>query len=528
MSFDSLYTGITGLNAYQSWIDMISNNIANVDTTAFKSQSMTFADLFYQNQGFATGPTTTNGGINPQQIGVGVKVNSIDTLFAQGGLQNTGVPTDLAINGDGFFVLNNLNGTATPTYTRDGNFRLNSNGVMVDPATGLAVQGWTANSSGVVTTGGATGNITIPVGLQEQATATGAGTKVGPSSADQVFDVALGGNLDQTQWQQAFLQSVGAQATNGAPYTITTTMYDSLGNAHQAEITYVPDATGAVNATFTSAGNNCTSNVSLAPATSQNDAITVSVVGNGTTVSVTDQYGVNMTVNAGSSATVDGTTFTVNNGLVAGNTETINVTAAQSGLPSVVQNASGTSVTPATRWKVDVTFTDGTLFSTINQPGAMVNGVVTTPTTFSTGSSGTLGYAYFDQNGQFINSSSIETATGAQGIAGNGATGYLHTTGGNPSIQEGDQLNVTLWGQSSGNAASAPTAGGAAPTAGPIGLDYAGNAAGAGLASLAGAYSANVLSQNGYAAGVLDNLTIGADGKIQGIFFKDKLEAKNP
>ncbi|MBV8283263.1 MAG: flagellar hook-basal body complex protein, partial [Candidatus Eremiobacteraeota bacterium] len=94
--FDSLYTGITGLNAYQSWIDMISNNIANVDTTGFKGQMMTFADLFYQNQTFASAPTNTSGGVDGQQLGFGVKVNSVDTLFGQGGFQTTGVNSNLA------------------------------------------------------------------------------------------------------------------------------------------------------------------------------------------------------------------------------------------------------------------------------------------------------------------------------------------------------------------------------------------------------------------------------------------------
>jgi flagellar hook protein FlgE len=517
MSFDSLYTGITGLNSYQSWIDMISNNIANVDTTGFKGQSMTFADLFYQNQGFATGPTTTNGGINPQQLGVGVKVNSIDTQFAQGGLQTTGVATNLAMNGDGFFILNNLNGTASPTYTRDGDFSLNSNGVLTDPASGLAVQGWTANANGVVTTGGATSNITIPVGLQEQATATGSGVKVGPNSQDQVFDVALGGNLDQTQWQQSFLQSIGAQANNGAPYTVTTTMYDSLGNAHQAEITYTPDSTGAAAASSVVSGaGDINGAVSVAAATNQNALITVT--SNGAKYTVTDSFGVNATYNAGSVVTLDGATFTLQSPAAgAGTTQTISVSAAQSGLPSVVQNAAGTSVTPATRWKVDVSFTDGTVFSTIATPGSDNNGVVTAPT-FTTGSSGTLGYAYFDQNGQFVNSSSIETATGSQGISGASVANYIHSTGGNPSIQEGDQLNVTLWGQSAGNAASAPTASGQAPATGPIGLDYAGSTLQGGLASLAGSYTANVLSQNGYPAGTLSNLTIGADGTVTGDF----------
>ena len=534
MAFDSLYTGITGLNSYQAWIDMISNNIANVDTTGFKGQSMTFADLFYQNQGFATGPTTTNGGQNPQQLGVGVKVNTIDTLFAQGGLQTTGVNTDLAINGDGFFILNNLAGTAAPTYTRAGAFSLNSNGVLYDPGSGLAVQGWTANASGQVTTGGATGDITIPVGLQEQATATGSGIKVGPNSQDQVFDVALGGNLDQTQWQQSFLNTIGASATNAAPYTITTTMYDSLGNAHQAQVTYIPDTAGAAAATVGAVGGTNPALISSGPTVTnlaQNQSTTVTVTKTGAnTATITDTLGNTQTVdvtNGAQTVTIDGTKITIPAGPLAGangSTATYAVNAATNGLPSGVDNAAGTKVTPATRWAVKVTFTDGTTFQTLATPGEIdKNGVVTQPT-YGNGASGIIGYAYFDQNGQFINSSSIQGDTAdASGtsytIGGATAAPYLHSYGNNPSINQGNQLNVTLWGQSSGNAASAPTAGAAGvATPGPIGLDYNGNTQQGGMASLAGTYTANVLSQNGYTAGVLSNISIGADGTVTGAF----------
>ncbi len=141
MAFDSLYTGISGLDAYQSWIDMISNNIANTATTGFKAQRMTFADQFYQQIGSPSGPTQTSGGVNPVDQGLGVKVNTVDTEFGQGGLETTGINTDLALNGDGFFIMNNANGTGSPTYTRDGAFSLNSNGLLYDPASGNAVHG---------------------------------------------------------------------------------------------------------------------------------------------------------------------------------------------------------------------------------------------------------------------------------------------------------------------------------------------------------------------------------------------------
>lgn len=129
MAFDSLYTGITGLNAYQSQIDMISNNIANVGTIGFKGQRMTFADLFYQSTGNASAPTQSNGGIDPKETGLGVKINTIDTDCSQGGLETTGINTDLAINGDGFFIVRNPDGSGAPMYTRDGAFKLNQNGL---------------------------------------------------------------------------------------------------------------------------------------------------------------------------------------------------------------------------------------------------------------------------------------------------------------------------------------------------------------------------------------------------------------
>src|SRR5438270_13500735 len=114
MAFDSLFTGISGMNAYQSQIDMISNNIANVGTLGFKGQRMTFADQFYNSLGFASAPTQSRGGVNPQELGIGVKVNSVDTNYSQGGLQTTGINTDMALNGDGFFVLRNTNGSGAP------------------------------------------------------------------------------------------------------------------------------------------------------------------------------------------------------------------------------------------------------------------------------------------------------------------------------------------------------------------------------------------------------------------------------
>jgi flagellar hook protein FlgE len=408
MAFDSLFTGITGLNAYQSWIDMISNNIANTATTGFKGQRMTFADMFYTTQGYSSGPSATRGGVNPQQLGLGVKVNSVDTQFAQGGLETTGVNTDLAINGDGFFVMRNVNGSNAPVYTRDGAFSLNSNGLLYDPASGLAVQGYMADNKGVVTANGTLGNITVPLGISSQATGTGFGTKVGPNTGDSVFDMSMVGNLDQSQWsaQEQFVAS-GA-GVPGTAKTISTTIYDSLGNAHAMTLVYTPDATGA--------------------------------------------------------------------------------TAASSGLPATVNNASGTPENVATRWKVQAYFADGTQVA-----GAAANAA--TPYT--------VGYAFFDQGGQYINTSGVTNPALATDV---------HATGNPASIATGDQLNITQWGNGLSNLASSPTAGGAAPATGPIGIDFSNNT------SLAGDSTASVISQNGFASGTLSNITIAQDGTVQGAF----------
>jgi flagellar hook protein FlgE len=513
MAFDSLYTGISGLDAYQSWIDMISNNIANTATTGFKAQRMTFADQFYQQVGSPSGPTQTSGGVNPIDNGTGVKVNTVDTEFGQGGLQTTGINTDLALNGDGFFIMNNASGTGSPTYTRDGAFSLNSNGLFYDPASGNAVMGYMANSAGVVNANGTPGAITIPVGLAEQAQATGTGVKSGPAINDQVFDVALGGNLDQTNWSQAFQNAVGASANPGAGVTVSTTLYDSLGGSHEATITYTPVALSAVMATVALAGGNPNiSAVTVAPATSTNDVLTISpAAGNKYTVFDQD-LGTTQTFAAGTTQTVNGVTFTMASPS-AGAIETVNVAAARNGLPSVA-NAAGNMVQAATEWQVNVSFADGTQFQSITNGASIGSTGTVKAATLGQGSTGVVGFAYFDQNGQFINSSSIASVADVSGstipeaIGGN-APGYFHDAGATASLQQGNQLNVLQWGPSVGNAAQAPTG---TATPGAIALGFYDDT------SLNSSSTGTVVSQNGYGAGILSNISVGQDGTVTGSF----------
>ncbi|MGH7716970.1 MAG: flagellar hook-basal body complex protein, partial [Vulcanimicrobiaceae bacterium] len=320
MPTDSLFTAVSGLNSYQNAIDVISNNIANVGTTGYKDQNITFQDLLYQTQAFATAPSQTLGGTDPQNEGLGVKTATIDNNFSQGGFDTTGINTDLAINGDGFFILRNIDGSGTPAYTRDGHFGINSNGVLYDPSNGLAVDGYTANSQGVVNANGAPSTIQIPLGLKSQAVGTGFGTKTGPTG-DTEFDTVFGGNLDQT----LYLQANSGAATS---VTISTTIYDSLGSSHLINVTFTPVTSGAAVAGF----------------------------GNG----------------------IDPTT-------------------------TQVTNSAGTLTSVGTEWEWQITGGDPT--------DPLTAQLAANPASAT-------GFAFYDQNGQFINTTSTANGTGATHVAG--------------------------------------------------------------------------------------------------------------
>ncbi len=149
--FKSLYSGVSGLNANLTHLDVIGNNIANSNTVGFKSGRVTFNEMLTQTIRSASRPVSGGlGGTNPQQIGLGTKVGSIDTNFNQGNFQTTGKKTDLAIQGPGFFILSD--GTSN-VYTRAGIFGLDSENTLVNPSTGLRVQGVMADADGVLGTG---------------------------------------------------------------------------------------------------------------------------------------------------------------------------------------------------------------------------------------------------------------------------------------------------------------------------------------------------------------------------------------
>ncbi|WP_107947760.1 flagellar basal body rod protein FlgG [Lysinibacillus parviboronicapiens] len=157
----SMYSGISGLKNFQTKLDVIGNNIANVNTHGFKKGRVLFKDLISQTQAGASGATSTRGGVNPQQIGLGSQLAAIDTIHGGGSLQGTGRALDLGIEGDGFFMVADANSAPDDTgavteegfnntlFTRNGVFYMDKNGYLVN-ADGKYLVGVTAGDELVV------------------------------------------------------------------------------------------------------------------------------------------------------------------------------------------------------------------------------------------------------------------------------------------------------------------------------------------------------------------------------------------
>jgi flagellar hook protein FlgE len=210
-----MFSAISGLRGNQVMMDVIGNNIANVNTVGFKSGRVNFQDILSQTFRGATAPNGNLDSINPAQIGLGMTVAGIDVLHTQGNLQSTGKLTDMAIQGDGFFILAN---GSQQYFTRDGAFDIALDGTLVNPASGLKVQGWTADASGVIDTTIPVGSLAIPIGQRTTAQAT--------------TSASIRGNLD-------------AAAPVGSIASTTVSLFDSLGVAHSVKVTFTKTGANA-------------------------------------------------------------------------------------------------------------------------------------------------------------------------------------------------------------------------------------------------------------------------------------------
>jgi flagellar hook protein FlgE len=207
MAVGSFSAGLSGLNANGQYLAVIGNNLANINTIGFKSSGVTFMDLVSQ--------TVGGSSANPMQVGLGVVTGSISPVFSQGAIENTREATNVAIQGNGFFVVRGDNGLS---YTRAGNFSLNSEGALVTPD-GFKVQGYTATDpvTGEIVTTSQPTDIVVPPGVLRDPVATSS------------FRTTT--NLD-------------VNATVGTTFNTPVQIYDAVGAPHVTTATYTRTATG--------------------------------------------------------------------------------------------------------------------------------------------------------------------------------------------------------------------------------------------------------------------------------------------
>jgi flagellar hook protein FlgE len=232
-----MFSGVSGLRAHQLKMDTIGNNIANVNTVGYKSQRATFQEVFNQTIRGAGSPQAGKGGTNPQQVGLGISLSSIDTFHIRGAVQRTDNLTDLAINGDGFFILSNSTDGLSRSYTRAGNFSLDDDGNLV-ASNGYRVLGYMVDPSTNVLKSQLEG---IKISKAEMVAAQATTFANFEGNLDNNIAVAPGVSADYTF-------TGGAAVTNPDTLTIptdtkywetTSTVYDALGGKHTLKFTFI-------------------------------------------------------------------------------------------------------------------------------------------------------------------------------------------------------------------------------------------------------------------------------------------------
>ena len=283
----SLFSGISGLRAHQTMMDVTGNNIANVNTAGFKSSSTVFEDTLSQMLKAAGAPQGDNGGTNPAQVGLGVRLAGINTNFGQGAAQNTGRATDMMVQGDGFFVVAS---GGQQMYTRAGAFSFDTTGKLTTPE-GAVVQGWMA-TGGVIDTNSPVTDIVLPIGTTIAPTVTSVATIAGNLTADAPIYVAG----DPTTAAGRVTSSIDMYDETGVKHTVTydfqkqaggwdLDVTDDLGNT-LLSTTLTFDATGKI-----TTASPQTLTVAWAPAGIDLDVTGITMYGGATSASATNANG---------------------------------------------------------------------------------------------------------------------------------------------------------------------------------------------------------------------------------------------
>jgi flagellar hook protein FlgE len=231
----SLFSGISGLRVHQTMMDVTGNNIANVNTSGYKSSQSVFEDTLSQMLKAAGAPQAGAGGTNPAQVGLGVRLAAINTNFTQGGTQNTGRSTDLLINGDGFFVVRS---GGENMYTRSGAFNFDTTGVLSGPG-GAVVQGWLAGPGGVLNTNATPTDVKLAVGTLLPPTETTGMSIAGNLSADNPSTTITMSQL--TYDDQGNQVTLGVTFTRSSPTSWSVTATDGTTTSPATTITFNAD-----------------------------------------------------------------------------------------------------------------------------------------------------------------------------------------------------------------------------------------------------------------------------------------------
>ncbi|WP_299026669.1 flagellar hook protein FlgE [uncultured Thermanaerothrix sp.] len=205
----SMFTAISALNANQAFLDVVADNLANANTPGFKASKVLFQDQFSQLLSPGSAPTNELGGINPTQIGLGIKIGYITPVFSQGMLQATGRNSDLALQGDGFFIYRK---GGELFYSREASLHIDAQGYLVNSSTGQRIQGWQnpIGSQGPINTNNPIGDLAVPLDL---------------TLAKATSSMIIGGNLS-------------SDLAIGQSYPVTLGVYDSLGQSHSLTVTF--------------------------------------------------------------------------------------------------------------------------------------------------------------------------------------------------------------------------------------------------------------------------------------------------
>ncbi|SHI80258.1 flagellar hook protein FlgE [Geosporobacter subterraneus DSM 17957] len=226
----SMYSGVSGLRVHQTKMDVIGNNIANVNTVGFKGSKVTFQEVFSQTIRGAGSPQGGRGGTNPQQIGLGVNVASINVIHTKGATMTTNVPTDVMIDGSGFFVVTNDVNFQNKFYTRAGSFVEDKLGFIVDP-NGFKVLGYNEN------------NEVRPVQINRSATVVGTATGDREINADTPPNPALNKSGIQIKGNINFGDDTYDATKDN--YSTTVDVFDSLGRVHTIRVDFKDRIDGA-------------------------------------------------------------------------------------------------------------------------------------------------------------------------------------------------------------------------------------------------------------------------------------------